>query len=455
MTTALRKLAPAGTVPWTSRQDAERVMSVYLSPVVGIVRRLYERMHDMDELYAFSTGGEACDARMLVGTMSNRSNGGCGTTPESARLGAIGETVERYSGAWVPFDLLGYGTYRELTGTGAACISPDELTPFADWQYDQPGSPFVPFHEDTPIPWVESTRLSDGARVWVPAQLVYLRADLLQQHAIGYPTSNGLAYGSTVDEALVSGILELVERDAVMITWYKGLSMPLVDVESDPALAAFFLRHVWPAGIEVSLVELSVFSGIPVVLAVVRNRASELAPLGLGAAAGATPLRAAKKAVCEAISTRGWVIFKQRDGHVVDPDSDFNETVRIFDDHISLYANSELIPDTEFLDSSSHRVRIDQIASLPDRDPGVLRDALISKLSNDGIEMYAVDATSPDVREAGGHVVKVFSPQLQPLDCGYRRRYLGTRRLREKPVELGLVPATEAEYLNPLPHPFP
>jgi ribosomal protein S12 methylthiotransferase accessory factor len=455
MTTALRELTPAGTVPWTSRQDAERVMSFFMSPVVGIVRRLYERMHDMDELYAFSTGGEACDARMLVGTKSNRSNGGCGTTPESARLGAIGETVERYSGAWVPFELLRYGTYRELTGAGLACISPDEFTPFADWQYEQPGAPFVPFREDTRIPWVESTRLFDSARVWVPAQLVYLRADLLQQAAIGYPTSNGLAYGSTVDEALVSSTLELVERDAVMITWYKGLSMPLLDVESEPALAAFFRRHVWPAGIEVSLAELSVFSGVPVVLAIVRNRASELAPIGLGAAAGATPLRAAKKAVCEAVSTRGWVISKQRHGHVVDPGSDFNETVSTFDDHISLYANSKLIPDTEFLDSSLQRVRLDQIPSLPDGNPGMLRDALISKLGEDGIDLYAVDATSPDVREAGGHVVKVFSPQLQPLDSGYRRRYLDGRRLREKPVELGLVPATEAEYVNSLPHPFP
>lgn len=455
MTTALAPPLPAGTVPWTSRQDAERVMSAFVSPAVGIVRRLYERMRDVDELYAFSTGAEVCDARKVVGAAANRSNGGCGVTPESARLGAIGETVERYSAAWVPFDLLRQGTHEELSTAGLTCVAPDELTLFADWQFDRLAAPFTRFHQDTPLAWAESTRLADGARVWVPAQLIYLCPDLMRPQAIGYPTSNGLAYGSTPDEALVSAVLELVERDAVMTTWYQRLSMPLVDVESDQALSAFFERHVRPAGIDVSLVELSAFSGAPVVLAVVRNRASAVAPLGLGAAAGATPLRAATKAVSEAISTRGWVVSKQRDGQVVDPGSDFAETVRSFDDHISLYANRGLVPATEFLDASPLRARLDQIPALPDRSPGELRDALVSRLHDQGVDLYAVDATSPDVREAGGHVVKVFSPQLQPLDAGYHRRYLGGRRLRTRPVELGLVAADRADDLNPLPHPFP
>ncbi|MEU6647190.1 YcaO-like family protein [Saccharomonospora sp. NPDC046836] len=149
------------------------------------------------------------------------------------------------------------------------------------------------------------------------------------------------------------------------------------------------------------------------------------------------------------------MIFKQRDGHVVDPEGDFNETVQSFDDHISLYANPELVPETEFLTSNPRRVPLAQIPSLPDANPGVLRDELIARLHGDGVDLYAVDTTSPDVAEAGGHVVKVFSPQLQPLDSGYRRRFLGGRRMWDKPVALGLVPAEEAGRVNPLPHPFP
>lgn len=455
MSTALREPPPAGTVPWTSRETAERTMSVFFSPVVGIVRRLFERVHDTDELHAFSTGSEACDSRALLGTRCNKSNGGGGASPDGARLAAIGEAVERYSGAWVPFEQLRYGTWRELTERGLACLSPREFTPFADWQYDQPDAPYERFTEQTPLPWVESRRLSDGTLVWLPAQLIYLRADLLEKNPIAYPTSNGLAYGNTSDEALVSAILELVERDSVMLTWYKRLSMPLVDVSSDPALAAYLDEHVAPTGLDVSLVDLSVFNGISAVLAVVRNDVSGFAPLGLGAAASGSPVRAATKAACEAVSTRTWAVTKRRAGHVVDPNSDFDETVRTFDDHIALYSRPGLVDETRFLDRSTERSTVDRMPVLPSGTPGELRDALVSTLAANGTELYAVDLTSPDVREAGGHVVKVFSPQLQPLDSGYRRRFLGGRRLRTRPVELGLVAPEDASRISPLPHPFP
>ncbi|GAB3110577.1 hypothetical protein GCM10027160_10830 [Streptomyces calidiresistens] len=460
MSTAIEPLAPAPAVGWTSTADAERVMSVYASPLVGIVQRLFERVRDTDELHAFSIGSEACDSRALVGTACNINNGGGGTSPVEARLAAIGEAVERYSAAWVPFDALRYGTHRELTRSGSHCLSPADFTPFADWQYERPGSRFVPFTPDTPLPWVESRRLADGAPVWIPAQPVYLRGDLMDRHPIAYPTSNGLAYGSTPDEALVGGILELVERDAVMLAWYRNLSLPLIDVEADPELREYFRRHVHPTGLDVSLVDLSVFSGVPVVLAVVRNREPGCAPLGLGAAASGSPVRAAVKATAEAVNTRTWAAIKLREGVLVDPRGNFEETVVDFDDHIALYSRPDLIPATAFLDSSPLRSTPASMPSLPSDSPGELRDALVDLLSGGGapggtaVDLYAVDVTAPDVREAGGHVIKVFSPQLQALDAGYARRYLGNRRLRERPVELGLIEPGD-EGFNPLPHPFP
>nr|WP_051063671.1 YcaO-like family protein [Nocardiopsis halophila] len=229
MSTALGAPAPAGSVAWTPAAEAERVMSVFVSPVAGIVRRVFERTRDTDDLYAYSVGSEACDTRIVLGTACNQVNGGGGPSRQGAWLAAVGETVERYSGAWVPFDLLEYGTRGELAGRGLECLSPDDYTPFADWQYDRPDADHVRFTEQTWIPWVQSRRLGDGALVWIPAQPVYLRADLMDVNPVAYATSNGLAYGSTEDEALVGALLELVERDAVMLAWYKALSMPLID----------------------------------------------------------------------------------------------------------------------------------------------------------------------------------------------------------------------------------
>src|SRR5690606_34250168 len=44
--------------------------------------------------------------------------------------------------------------------------------------------------------------------------------------------SNGNATGNTLEEAIVQGFLELVERDAVAIWWYNRLRKPAVDLES-------------------------------------------------------------------------------------------------------------------------------------------------------------------------------------------------------------------------------
>ncbi|GAA4899664.1 hypothetical protein GCM10023405_19780 [Streptomonospora salina] len=430
-------------------------MSAFTSPVVGIVRRVFERTRDTYDLYAYSWGSEACDSEKVLGTPCNKVNGGGGPSHEGARLAAIGETVERYSGAYVPFDRLEYGTRAELTRRGLDCLSPRQYKPFAEWQYEQSNAAHVRFTESTWLPWVQSRRLSDGALVWIPAHPVYLRSDLMHVNPIGFATSNGLAYGNTADEALVSALLELVERDAVMISWYKRLSRPLIDIESDPRVAAYIAKHVTPTGCSVSLVDLSVFSGIAVVLAVVRNDLPGAVPLGLGGAASHSPAAAATKAVAEAVSTRSWAVAKRRAGEYVDPESDFDQTLRTFDDQITLHARGAFVEETRFLDSSTERSTTDTMPVHPSGSPGELRDALISRLAADGIDLYAVDLTSPDVREAGGHVVKVFSPQMQPLDTGYRRRYLGGERMHSRPVELGLLEPGSEGAVNPIPHPFP
>ena len=45
-----------------------------------------------------------------------------------------------------------------------------------------------------------------------------------------YADSNGCAAGNTIEEAIVQGFLELVERDAYAIWWYNQLRRPQVDL---------------------------------------------------------------------------------------------------------------------------------------------------------------------------------------------------------------------------------
>ena len=47
-----------------------------------------------------------------------------------------------------------------------------------------------------------------------------------------YETSNGCAIGGSLEEAIFHGILEIVERDAFLLTWYAKLPLPRLDLSS-------------------------------------------------------------------------------------------------------------------------------------------------------------------------------------------------------------------------------
>jgi len=53
---------------------------------------------------------------------------------------------------------------------------------------------------------------------------------LLGRPTVHHADSNGCAAGNTLEEAIVQGFLELVERDAYAIWWYNRLQRPEVDL---------------------------------------------------------------------------------------------------------------------------------------------------------------------------------------------------------------------------------
>lgn len=432
----------------------ERLESV-ASPLVGITRQLFTQLHDVDDIRMTGVGAQACDSRWLLGAACNELNGGGAADPQQARASAIGETVERYSGAYIDAQRLRRATSRELTRVGVNHVRCDELTLFAPAQYEEPGFPFVPYTADAPIDWMPAVDLHAHEPVQVPAQLMYLTNGALSDTKIGYSTSNGMACGCTWEEAVLSGLLEVVERDAFMATWYGRLSLPLIDPDSDPELAAFMAKHVAPTGLDVSLVSLCDLVNVPVVLAVVRNTANDIAPIALGAAASTSPVTAARKAMIEAFQTRTWAKAEQREGAVIDPAYGFAQ-VKDFDDHVRLSLHPQAIAAAAFLDAATERISVSQLPAVTTTTPGAAITEIARRLHLQGVRVMAADLTSPDIASAGLWVAKVFSPQLSPLDSGYPTRMLGGRRLRTRAHEVGLVTQPlNFDDLNPWPHPFP
>ena len=148
--------------------------------------------------------------------------------PSDALVGGIGEFVERYLACLAFFrdlmrERIQYASSDHWEQEGRDHLAPDRIHLFAPEQYKLPAFPFRPFTRKTVIGWVEGTTLR-GAPILVPAQLVYmLHHRRKEEEVIAYPTSGGLSFRPTRDEAIFHGILELLERDAVNLFWVSRI----------------------------------------------------------------------------------------------------------------------------------------------------------------------------------------------------------------------------------------
>ena len=131
----------------------------------------------------------------------------------------MGELLERYAS-------LAYGegcrivaTHRWLAERGLRPVPFETLALFSRSQVAQKDFAYTEFTADTPVGWFGGVDLLDGSPVYMPGPLVSLGYRAKPGEALGsfYATSSGCAVGTSSDAALLAGLLEVIERDAVMI----------------------------------------------------------------------------------------------------------------------------------------------------------------------------------------------------------------------------------------------
>jgi ribosomal protein S12 methylthiotransferase accessory factor len=203
---------------------------------------------------------------------------------------------------------------------------PIRLARFADLHQEAvdpaalPAAPGSPYRPDLPLPWVTGTDLTDDRPVLVPFDVVHTDWTLPPGWADGcFPAdSNGLASGNTVAEAILSGLCELVERDAAAL-W--GLRDDQPDRRIDPLTLANpviteLVARFAAAGVAVALWDLTADTRVPVVLChAVEAEPSPFRPLPAAGGLGChpDPAVAAVRALTEAAQSRLITIAGARD----------------------------------------------------------------------------------------------------------------------------------------------
>jgi len=245
-----------------------------------------------------------------------------------------------------------------------------------------------------------------------------------------------------------------VERDAVMLAWRCGLSLPLLDWGDDDVIRSYDRRYFGITGLPFSVLDGSGFLGVPVAIAVVHGFPTSGASLAVGAGAAATVAEAWLKAISEGFGVYRWL--RQQTLALPAAESPDPDRVETFDEHMLFYARPEQAELASFLDASDERRPAAAVPPLEGSTPRAQINAVCERLVRHGVSAFAVDVTSPDVAELGVSVARVVAPELCALDVSHRARFLGGARLYTAARAAGLAPRDLAlADLNTLPHPFP
>jgi len=418
----------------------------HVSPVTGIVTWLTRQEAGEDGLTHNYTAGHyfpvmSDDLTALQLNIVSRS-GGKGRTEIQARTGALCEALERYSGiAWGDEPRV-EASYEALRGDA---VHIRELALFSDAQYGSRGASTGSDHHDVPPPLDETAVIS-----WTPAwSLTRSRTRYLPTaycyygfhdhgHFFTRCDSNGCAAGNSLEEAVLYGLLELVERDSVALWWYNRLRRPAVDTTSFGLAYWDRMQRYYRDELHRDLhaLDLTADLGIPTFAVASRRREREVEDVIVGFAAHLDPSVALLRALQEANQYLPSLRQESPDG---------STRYRLYSDETVRWWQTATFANQPYLvpDADAPPKRASDFPQLATGDFKRDAEACLDAVAAAGLEALVLDQTRPDV---GLPVVRVVVPGMRHF---WRR--LAPGRLYDVPVELGWLkqPLAEEE-LNPV-----
>jgi ribosomal protein S12 methylthiotransferase accessory factor len=377
---------------------------------VGLVREVGERESFPVPYYLAATA----DTRAFADGRCAEYAAGASLDWDAAFVKALGEGLERYCA----------GVYRVTEFTAAP--ETRRARPVPPRAFVRPDGYETPAPDDR-VQWVDGENLATGESVSLPAEFVHYPPPT-ERYAPAITT--GLGLGNSGAEALLSGLYEVIERDATMLAWYSTFE-PLelaVDDEGYDALR----RRARAVDLSATALLVTQDVDVPVVAAAV-HREEGWPQFAAGSAADLDPGAAARSALAEAL--QNWMELRamgpdraDREKAAIGEYADFPRAARQFVDAEGPVPAGSVGPDTV---------------------PGGAAelDAVVDRVTEAGLDAYAARTTTGDVESLGFEAVRVLVPGAQPLFTG--DAFFGDRA-RTVPADLGFEPRLEGPY-----HPFP
>ncbi len=435
--------------------DAESVaaqLERHVSPITGLVASLAqgERTAPTGQASASVVAtfaadhnfSDMADRRFFLREGLRRRSGGKGQTSAQARTSALAESLERYSGVFDGNEARIRSSARALADSA---LHPNDVMLYSARQYAQRAAANrrdhkahwvpEPFNDQTVIDWTALWSLTHQRTLHLPTSQCYFgyaSADPVFARA----DSNGCAAGAVLEEAVLQGLLELIERDAVALWWYSRAHRRGLDLSTsaDPYVARLqdhyraLRRSLWVLDITSDL-------GVPTFAALSARTDQVEQDILYGFGAHLDPAVALSRALTEVNQSLDAVPLA---GGPSAAQSYRGSTEAVHWWRTATTQNQDYLRPAADLPAA--RIQDVQDLSTDRIDSDV--HGLVQRLSQHGIEVLVLDQTRPDV---GLPVVRVVAPGLRHFWARF-----GPGRLYDVPVKHGWIPqALNESGLNP------
>lgn len=326
---------------------------------------------------------------------------GNGRNKSEALLKGTMEGLEAYACSCVRVDKVARG--NELSS--GSFLDPRTVVPYEAWQLPhlKKAKPFI---DSRPWQWVEGYFLKSGKTILVPIDMAFfpLSPKSLKRPRCYRANSSGVAAHYSKTAAIHSAVLELIERDALMLTWYSRRKVHLVPRANIPREVEERIAALKEKALAVKILDISVDS-VPVVLCLISHSDGQTG-FYVGSSAAPRLEEAITKAYFEAeIAAVTWQPLR--------PKKVIRKKVKSFSDHGFLHFNPESMSqirwliETETIAPQKKEKRTDFLHQF---DPVI------------------VDLTPPSFKSLGVHVIRAISEKLLPMNVGYGTEHRLHRR---------------------------
>lgn len=298
------------------------------------------------------------------------------------------------------------------------------------------------------ISWVKGKNLTTQKACLIPTQLIYLnyfKRSKNNEPILGQLNSNGTAGGFTEEEAILSAILELIERDAFMgiyLNIIKPLRIDLYAIKEKTIkdMVLEFERNYFKPYVY----EITTDLKIPVFLAVIIDQTEEKPKFTIGAKCGFDEIEALKGALEEAMMPRAWLrneMLKTKQAKMIRP-----KKISSFLERAMFWNSENMLSGLDFLLKQKPKKKV---LKSEKNNKNHLKD-VIKILTDHGYEVYDKNISLPEMKKINYYVHRVIVPGLQPLYLDEQYKEINITRLKKISEFFG----QPFKQINNLPHPF-